>query len=46
MLCDGTVVTSSYGQFGEKKADGGYKTYVISKRIRLEDTDELVKLLR
>ncbi len=46
VLDDGTVVTSSYGQFGEKKADGTFKTYIVSKRICLEDTDELVKLIK
>ena len=43
VLEDGTVVTSTYGQFGEKKIDGGYKTYVVSKRIRLSDVDKLIK---
>lgn len=43
VLEDGTVVTSTYGQFGEKKSDGGYKTYVVSKRIRLSDVDKLTK---
>ena len=43
VLEDGTVVTSTYGQFGEKKIDGGYKTYVVSKRIRLSDVDKLTK---
>lgn len=43
VLDDGTVVTSTYGCFGEKKSDGSYKTYVISKRIRLSDVDKLVK---
>lgn len=42
VLDDGTIVTSSYGAFGEKLANGRFKTYVISKRIRLEDTDRLV----
>ena len=43
VLEDDTIVTSTYGCFGEKKADGSYKTYVISKRIRLSDVDKLVK---
>lgn len=43
VLPDGTVVTSTYGAFGEKKSDGGYKTYVASKRIRLSDVDKLIK---
>lgn len=42
VLPDGTVVTSSYGAFGEKNADGGYKTYVISKRINLKDVEKLL----
>lgn len=46
VLNDGTIVTSSYGQFGEKKEDGKYKTYIISKRINLDDTDELVKRIK
>ena len=40
---DGTIVTSTYGAFGEKKADGDYKTYVVSKRLRLADVDKLIK---
>ena len=43
VLDDGTVVTSTYGNFGEKKADGSYKTYVVSKRIKLSDVDKLIK---
>lgn len=43
VLDDGTIVTSAYGAFGEKKSDGGYKTYVVSKRIRLSDVDKLIK---
>lgn len=43
VLDDGTVVTSTYGCFGEKTKDGKYKTYVVSKRIRLSDTDKLIK---
>ncbi len=40
---DGMIVTSTYGAFGNKKANGEYQTYVISKRIRLSDTDKLIK---
>ncbi len=40
---DGMIVTSTYGSFGEKKADGEYKTYVVSKRLRLSDVDKLIK---
>lgn len=40
---DDTIVTSTYGAFGEKKADGGYKTYVVSKIIKLKDVDKLIK---
>lgn len=44
LLDDGTLIVSSYGSFGEKKADGkGYKTYIVSKRLRLEDIDQLVE---
>ncbi len=43
VLEDDTVVTSTYGCFGEKNADGTYKTYVVSKRIKLSDVDKLVK---
>lgn len=56
VLGDGTVVTSSYGIFSpEKKQDGVYhtdkgrqerKTYIVSKRIRLEDTDKLAAKLK
>ena len=52
VLSDGTVVTASYGIFStEKKGDGTYKTdkgkqvrktYIISKRIRLEDVEKLL----
>lgn len=40
---DGTIVTSTYGCFGKRNADGTYKTYVVSKRIKLADTDKLLK---
>ena len=45
VLDDGTVVTSTYGKFSPdcKTDDGSLKTYICSKRIRLSDTDELVK---
>lgn len=42
VLEGGTIVTATYGQFGEKNEDGTYKTYVVSKRIRLSDTDKLI----
>lgn len=42
VLKDGTVVTSTYGAFGNKNPDGSLKTYVISKRIKLADTDKLI----
>ena len=42
---DGLIVTSTYGQFGLKSDNGEYKTYVVSKRIRLADIDKLNKLL-
>ena len=43
VLEDRTVVTSTYGCFGEKNADGTYKTYVVSKRVNLKDVDKLLK---
>lgn len=43
VLDDNTVVTSTYGCFGEKLKNGTYKTYVVSKRIKLSDVDKLVK---
>ena len=53
VLDDGTIVTSTYGIFDntdivistrDNKREG--RTYIASKRIRLEDTDELVKLVK
>lgn len=47
VLDDGTVVTSTYGIFSpEKDENGSRKTYIVSKRINLKDTDELVKLIK
>lgn len=46
VLNDGTVVTSSYGCFGKKNGDGSYKTYVVSKRINLNDVDKILKLCK
>ena len=46
VLPDGTIVTSTYGAFGEKNSDGSLKTYVASKRIRLADTDRLAESLK
>ena len=40
---DGTIVTTTYGAFGQKKKDGKYQTYVVSKRIKLDDIDKLIK---
>lgn len=48
VLSDGTIVTCGYGAFSpdEKTSDGKtLKTYICSKRINLNDTDELVKKL-
>ncbi|MBQ4243530.1 MAG: exo-alpha-sialidase [Clostridia bacterium] len=43
VVIDGkTVVTSTYGAFGKLNPDGSLKTYVASKRIDLNLTDELV----
>lgn len=43
VLSDGTIVTTSYGNFdvNEKKEDGSYKTFIVSKRIKLTDIDEI-----
>ncbi len=41
VLDDGTVVTATYGRFGELNEDGSRKTYVVSKRIKLSDIDKL-----
>ena len=45
VLADGTIVTSTYGKFSpdEKLKDGTLRTYIASKRIKLNDIDELVK---
>ena len=47
MLPDGTIVTTSYGCFDNKKLTKtlGLKTYIASKRINLSDIDELAKVL-
>lgn len=42
VLDDATIVTSSYGAFGERLPNGKFRTYVASKRIHLADTDVLV----
>lgn len=42
VLPDDTIVTSTYGAFGKRNPNGGLKTYVVSKRIRLSDTDKLL----
>lgn len=53
VLEDGTVVTSTYGIFdntdivySERDKQKQGRTFIASKRIRLEDTDELVKLVK
>lgn len=46
ILPDGTLVTATYGKFGERNADGSLKTYVVSKRIRVEDIDRLFRFLK
>lgn len=43
---DDLIVTSTYGQFGLKNDDGKYKTYVVSKRIKLNDIDKLYNLIK
>ncbi|MCD7872807.1 MAG: hypothetical protein LUG21_05855, partial [Clostridiales bacterium] len=48
VLDDGTIVTASYGKFDpSKKIKFGtdYRTYICSKRIKLEDTDKLISKL-
>lgn len=48
VLDDGTIVTSTYGQFSpDEKIKFGtdYRTYICSKRINLADTDALVDAL-
>lgn len=47
VLEDGTIVTASYGSFdGKDRVIGGQlRTYIASKRIRLADTDALLKSL-
>lgn len=39
---DGTIVTSTYGCFGNKLPDGSYQTYVASKKLKLSDIDKLI----
>lgn len=41
VLPDDTIVVSSYGKFGLKNEKGNFKTYITSKRIRLNDIDTL-----
>ena len=45
VLDDGTIVTSTYGKFNPKDKINfkTYKTSICSKRINLNDTDELVE---
>ncbi len=48
VLPDGTIVTSTYGHFNPniRTEDGtALKTYICSKRINLNDVDELIKFL-
>lgn len=45
VLPDGTIVTSTYGCFdpNKKRSDNGeYKTSIVSKRIKLEDVEEIL----
>lgn len=46
VLSDGTIVTTSYGTFSplELNSEGDYKTYIVSKRIKLTDVDEIYNL--
>lgn len=53
VLPDGTAVTSSYGIFSPEEKQGGVyktdkgllkrKTYIVSKRIKVEDVEKLIK---
>ncbi len=48
---DGTIVTSSYGRFGEwdeneKRYVNSQKTYILSKRVNLKDLDAIVDYFR
>ncbi len=38
---DGTLVTCTYGKFGKLNSDGSLKTYVVSKRLKVDDIDRL-----
>lgn len=46
VLGDGTIVTSTYGKFSpdQKTSDGKYKTYICSKRIKLDDIETLISM--
>lgn len=50
VLKDGTVVTTSYGRFGETytdtKGNSQFRTYIVSKRLNMKLLDELVELLQ
>ena len=53
VLADGTIVTASYGIFSpEEKECGKYdtdkgkqkrKTFIVSKRIKLDDVEKFIK---
>lgn len=48
VLDDGTIVTSSYGKFSPNDRINFFtdlRTYICSKRINLNDTDELVAMM-
>lgn len=45
-LADNSVIITSYGTFGQKiKDSNNYKTYIASKKIRLEDLDGLAEII-
>lgn len=48
VLEDGTIVTTSYGCFDNTKITKNlnFKTFIVSKRIKLSDIDELSKVLK
>ncbi len=48
VLEDGTIVTTNYGRFSPLKKNEslvGNKTYIVSKRVNLKDTDALLEYL-
>ncbi len=50
VLKNGTIVTTSYGRFGDTYVDHTgrtqFRTYIVSKRLNIQLLDELVELLQ